>query len=342
MRAAIYNPYLDTVGGGERYTMTVAHILKKHDWDVEVAWNNPKIVGWLEERLGTDLSGIEVVSDIDRGAGYDLVFWLSDGSIPALLAKKNVLHFQTPFHNVGGKALFNRLKFTKIHEIICNSKFTKKFIDREYGVKSKVIYPPVSVAQFKAGKKENIILSVGRFSQLQQEKRQDVLLDVFKKMHDGGLRDWRLVLAGGSDVGRTDFVDKLKSTAQGYPIDILENLPFSEIKKFYAKAKIFWSATGFGTDEEKEPEKVEHFGMVVVESMAAGCVPIILDKGGHKEIVRHKVDGFLWSSTNELADVTLTLIKDAKKSKKIAEEAQKKSKKFSEKRFEREFLQVIS
>lgn len=204
-----------------------------------------------------------------------------------------------------------------------------------------MVYPPVSVGEFKAGKKENIILSVGRFSELQQQKRQDVLADVFKKMHDGGLRDWRLVLAGGSDVGRTDFVDKLKSTAQGYPVDVLENLPFSEIKKFYAKAKIFWSATGFGTDEEKEPEKVEHFGIAALEAMAAGCVPVLYKGGGYKEIVQDKVDGFLWNSTNELADVTLRLAKDEKRRSRIAQKAQKKAKEFSEKRFEREVLLVL-
>ena len=54
MRAAIYDPYLDTGGGGERYMMTVAHTLKKEGWDVEVKWDSPKILNWLTERLGID------------------------------------------------------------------------------------------------------------------------------------------------------------------------------------------------------------------------------------------------------------------------------------------------
>lgn len=340
MRAAIHNPYLDTLGGGERYTMTVAHILKKHGWDVEVEWKDPKIVGLLEERLGINLSGIEIVPDISKGAGYDLVFWLSDGSISMLFGKKNILHFQTPFHDIGGKSLFNKLKLLKIKSVVCNSRFTKNFIDKEYGVKSVVIYPPVAVEEFTSTKKENIILSVGRFSRLQQSKRQDILVNVFKKM-TSKLKDWKLVLIGGSDVGGSEFVQYLQQQAKRYPIEILENLPFSEIKKFYARAKIFWSAAGYGIDENKEPEKVEHFGITVVEAMAAGCVPIVQRKGGHKEIIKDGKNGFLWDGINQLEQITLNLIKNEKLRQDVLKEGKEDAEKFSQKRFEEEILKLV-
>lgn len=342
MRAAIYDPYLDTVGGGERYMMTVAYVLKKHGWDVEVFWPEPKIKEWLAERLGLNLSGIEIIENIDKGAGYDLTFWLSDGSIPTLWSKKNFIHFQTPFHGVGGKSLFNRLKLARIQKIVCNSKFTKKFIDKEYGVRSEVVYPPVSVSEFKPSKKENIILFVGRYSQLQQAKRQDVLVDAFKEGHDGGnLQNWRLVLIGGTDVGGEEYARKIKADAQGYPINVLENLPFSEVKKYYGKAKIFWSASGFGVDEASSPEKVEHFGISAVEAMAAGCVPLLYNAGGHKEIVT-KDTGSLWSSVDELKKITIELVKDERRRKEIAEKAKRKARKFSQARFEREIIKLVS
>lgn len=339
-RAAIYNPYLDTLGGGERYTMTVAYVLKKHGWDVEVEWKNPKIAKWLEERLGIDLSGVEMVPNISKGAGYDLVFWLSDGSIPVLFGKKNILHFQTPFHDIGGKSLFNGVKLLKINNILCNSRFTKSFIDKEYNVESIVLYPPVSVEKFIPAKKENIILSVGRFSQLQQSKRQDILVDVFKKL-SGRLRGWNLVLVGGSDVGGNEFTQYLRQQAKGYPIEILENLPFSEIKKFYTRSKIFWSAAGYGIDENKEPEKVEHFGITVVEAMAAGCIPIIQGKGGHKEIVKDERNGFLWEEKNELMEKTVALAQNDSIRKKISKKGEENAKKFSQKKFEEEILELV-
>lgn len=339
MRAAIYNPYLDTLGGGERYTMTVAQILRKHGWDVEIGWENPKIIEWLEERLGIDLAGVEIVPSISKGSGYEFVFWLSDGSIPTLFGKKNILHFQTPFHDIGGKSLFNRLKLLKISSIVCNSRFTKSFIDKEYGVKSVVIYPPVLIEEFRPTKKENIILSVGRFSQLQQSKRQDVLIDVFKKVSNK-LRGWKLILIGGSDVGGDEFAQYLRQQAREYPIEILENLPFSEIRKFYARAKIFWSAAGYGIDENKEPEKVEHFGITVVEALAAGCVPIVQGKGGHKEIVEERTNGFLWEEKDELLEKTIKLAEDDNIRRKLSKVGRENAKKFSQKRFEKEILQL--
>ena len=36
------------------------------------------------------------------------------------------------------------------------------------------------------------------------EKRQDILVETFKKMVDKGLKNWKLVLAGGSLVGEDE------------------------------------------------------------------------------------------------------------------------------------------
>ena len=78
MRAAIYNPYLDTLGGGERYTMAFAQSLVKKGFRVNVQWKNTSIKKKLEERFGIKLDGIFFVKDIKRGEGYDICLWLSD------------------------------------------------------------------------------------------------------------------------------------------------------------------------------------------------------------------------------------------------------------------------
>lgn len=341
MRALIYDPYLDTAGGGERYMLTAANVLSKNGYKVDVYWPDPKIAQWLEPRLGIDFSNISFVETLSHGAGYNVVFWLSDGSLPLLLGGKNIIHFQTPFTNVNGSSLFNRLKKTKIDNFVCNSNFTRNVIDKEFKVDAKVVYPPVDTSFFVPGKKENVILFVGRYSQLQQLKRQDILIDSFKKMYKKGLRGWRLVLVGGSEVGGREYVQFLKSESKGYPIDILENLPLEDVKKAYARAKIFWSASGFGVNEETHPFQVEHFGMSVVEAMAAGAVPVAVNKGGHKETINPGEDGFLWDTTDELQAVTLDLIKDEGRRKEIAEKGQGTSQKFSVEEFEKNILEVF-
>ncbi len=341
MKAAIYNPYLDTLGGGERYTMGVARALVAKDYRVDVEWKDISIKEKLEKRFGIDLSNVNFIENINRGDGYDVCFWVSDGSIPILRARKNFLHFQMPFQDMNGKTLLNRMKFFRINKIICNSYFTKKFIDKEYGVESIVIYPPVDVEKIKPRRKENLIVSIGRFSQLTQVKRQDILIKAFKKFFDSGFSDWKLILAGGSEVGVDDYVKKLRKSAKDYPVRILESPSFSQIKKLYGKAKIFWSASGFGVDEKKSPEKVEHFGITLVEAMAAGAIPVVFAGGGYKEIVTDGENGFLWKKKQELLKKTKAIIEDSKLLKSLSLKARQNSEVYEYERFEKEIWDIL-
>jgi glycosyltransferase involved in cell wall biosynthesis len=341
MRAAIYNPYLDTLGGGERYTMSFAKVLADKGYQVDVEWKDKGILKSLESRFGLNLDKIKVVDDIKRGDGYDLCFWVSDGSIPALKARKNFLHFQVPFQDVNGKSLLNKMKLFRVGKIICNSNFTKKIIDLEYGVKSVVVYPPVDTTSIKPKRKENIILFVGRFSELLQNKNQDLLIRNFKKLVDEGITDWKLVIAGGVEVGADNYLGQIKKMSQGYPIEIIESPAFNDLKEMYGKAKIFWSASGFGVDENKNPEKVEHFGITVVEAMAGGAVPVIYNAGGHREIVTDKEDGFLWNKESELLKITTQLVKNKTLLRRIAAASKVGSKLYSKERFKEEILELI-
>ena len=333
MRAAIHNPYLDTLGGGERYTMAFATVLLKSGYQVDVEWKDALIKERLEQRFGMDLKGINFVSDIKRGDGYDVCFWLSDGSIPTLRARKNFLHFQHPFKGVNGKTLINKMKLFRVNKIICNSAFTKKFIDAEYGVKSIVVYPPVPTEKIRPHKKENVILFVGRFSQLEQAKNQHVLISAFRSLYDKGIRDFKLILMGGSEVGVGGYINRLKKMAEGYPIEIHESPTFRVLLDNYGRARIFWSAVGFGVEEDKEPKKVEHFGMSVVEAMAAGAIPIAYSAGGYKEIIVDGENGFLWNKKGELLKKTIKVLGDKTLYRNLSQNAIKSSLRYSFERF---------
>lgn len=341
MRAAIVNPYLDTLGGGERYTSAFARVLADNGFKVEIQWKSKSIKKKLEERFGIDLEDVEIVKDVKRGDGYDLCFWLSDGSIPLLRSRKNIIHFQFPFKDVNGRSLMNRMKLFRIEEIVCNSYFTKRFIDKEFGVESVVIYPPVDVDKIKAKRKENIILFVGRFSQLEQAKNQHILVEVFEKLIDEGLKDWKLVLAGGVEVGVDDYFSKLQKKAKDLPVEIVKSPSYKKLLELYGKSKIFWSATGFGVDEKKSPKKVEHFGITVVEAMAAGCVPVVYKAGGYKEIVADKKNGFLWSTKKGLIEITSNLIDDSKKWRKASKKGREDAKVYEYERFEAQVKEII-
>ena len=350
--AGIYDPYLDTLGGGERYLMTVALSLLENDFKVDVFWDNKTDKKRLEERLGINLEQVNFVNNIfkkisflDKNkslAKYDLIFYLSDGSLPFLLGKKNIIHFQVPFHNVNGKSLANKIKFSRINKVVCNSFFTKGFIDKEFGINSTVVYPPVDISSFKPLKKENIIINVGRFTDLLHNKRQDVLVESFKRLlkENSKTKDWKLILAGGAEEGK-ELVIHLKKMSNGYPIEIITNPRFDYLKQLYGQAKFFWTAAGFGFNESREPEKMEHFGITTVEAMAAGCVPVVINKGGQKEIVREGENGLLWEKETELIAKTLSLMGNEKEWQELSKEAQKRSQDFSEKVFFQKIKEII-
>lgn len=350
MKVGIFDPYLDSLGGGERYTLTIAeHLSKNHQ--VEIFWDGKDLKGEAEKRLPLDLGRVRFVSNIFtreknlsqkllKTSQYDLIFYLSDGSIPSSLARKNILHFQTPFIHVRGKTILNKLKLSRFNWIICNSYFTKKFIDKTYGVKSIVIYPPVDVAKLAPQEKRNLILTVGRFTSFFESKKQEIMIEVFKKLVNQGLSGWEFYLVGGLLESDRNYFKKLENQVSGYPIKLLPNISFSALKKYYGEAKIYWHGKGYGEDEKKNPELFEHFGISCVEAMAAGAVPIVFDGGGLREIIKDG-SGLLWQLPEDLQNLTRELIGDEDKLLRLSNGAQKRAKDFGKVDFLRRFDEVI-
>lgn len=349
MKAGIYSPYWDTLGGGEYYASSVARSLSSLGYEVELFSKDTQIVSKLEDRFDIDLeqvtvnpSGVDAIkgSLIDKWKftkNYKVMFIVSDGSIPTVFGENNILHFQVPFKNVKGRKIINQLKITTNHHIVCNSKFTKSYIDKEFKVNSKVIYPAVETNPIDSLKnKQDIILSVGRFDNLMQSKRQDVLIEAFKK---NKFKDWKLVLAGGVLHGQ-GYVNKLKSMSEGFDIEILTNITHKKLESLYQQSKIFWHAAGFGLDIESNPQKAEHFGISTVEAMSSGLVPVVFSGGGLKEIITNKT-GYLWKTIDELIENTRKAIKAAENPQNI-QRIIDRSKVFSKERFDEEFKKFVS
>lgn len=339
----VYSPYWRSKGGGERYALTTAFCLKEHA-EVSVApitASDLRILGKQLELSVEGLAPVPAMTGIYERLGYDGIFWLSDGSIPFLPAKKRVIHFQAPFSHANGKSTKNKFKLLGTI-VVCNSKFTKQFIDKEFGVDSLVVYPPVAVSKFTQMKKDKLILSVGRFVTTSQHKRPEILIQAFKKMIDRGLKQWRLCIVGIVESEESEtIVTALRTMSRGYPVAIKTNLSHDRLISLYDHAAIYWHAAGYGSDVGRHPERAEHFGISTVEAMAAGAVPCVFSAGGQLEIVTHGQDGLLWKSPEELMVQTTGLIHEEDKRGELASAAIRRAKDFSEERFCKEIQRLF-
>ena len=75
--------------------------------------------------------------------------------------------------------------------------------------------------------------------------------------------------------------------------------------------------------------------------MAQKAVPVVINKGGQKEIVEDNINGFLWETEDELKQKTKRLMIDEKLREQMANLAVQKSKEFSTEKFCTELLKII-
>lgn len=125
----------------------------------------------------------------------------------------------------------------------------------------------IDVGSIEQTKKENIILYVGRLEE--RQKKFSRIVSVWRNIVDR-YPDWRLDIVGdGPD--RSTYEKQL----EGCPRTAFHG--FQKPHEFYRKAKILLMTSDF-----------EGFGLVLVEAMSAGCVPVVL---GSFSAVHDIIDG---------------------------------------------------
>lgn len=350
-KIGLYNPYLDMYGGGERYIFSIAEYLS-NDNEVILFWKDPNIKEKVKDKFNIDLSKVIIKNDgIFRAKNaietakelylFDAFFYVTDGSVFFSPAKKNFLIIQSPLHTPT-KTIQNQLKLLK-WDVLVYSNFMEEIVQKKLGKKANVLAPPIEERVISEGKKEDIILSVGRFFTRPHNKKQDILIEEFKKNKDTVYKGCALILAGGltEDSGKEHLKD-LQKSAENTNVSFKVNVSYKELIELYNKSKVYWHAAGFGEDLEVNPEKAEHFGMTTVEAMEYGCIPIVFAAGGQKEIVQDGVDGYLWKTKEELSEKTNIVLTNEGKRKELVTNAKEKAKKYFKVTFYEKLTTLLS
>jgi glycosyltransferase involved in cell wall biosynthesis len=216
---------------------------------------------------------------------------------------------------------------------VCISEYTRTWTQRRWGIDGEVVYPPVDILM-PAERKEPLILSVGRFSTMAHTKKQLEMMRAFQRFH-ARCPDWRYATVGGlnSRQENHEYFEAVRGAAHGYPAQVDANISRDCLRSLFGRARIFWHATGFDDDTEAHPELAEHFGISTVEAMAAGCVPVVVAKGGQAEIVEHGTSGFVWHTLDEMADYSQQLAADPALWQRMSEAARVRANDFARERF---------
>ncbi len=157
----------------------------------------------------------------------------------------------------------------------------------------------------------NVIL-VGRFFDGPQCKNHELAIKAFEKVQAAyfGEAKLSLTLIGNFAVGSQKYVDRITRLSRRNPhIRMILNANHNTLKQEIENSHFVWSVTGM---KEKslvgQPEDAEHFGIALLECMAAGAIPLVANRGGPVEILEGLPDYFIVGTVDELAKATLDLI----------------------------------
>ncbi len=311
IKVGLYDPYLDTLGGGEKHILSIIKVFTEQHAETSIFWNK-NLTKAIADRfsfscfektrwLPTSLLSSSLKSLLTL-KNFDYFFYVTDGSYFASSAKNNFVFSMVPDKNLYDLGLINRLKLFN-YRFISNSPYTTRWLNG-FGLKPITITPYVDEKLFSAPfSKKNIILSVGRFFTQLHHKNQEKIIDFFWRLKQQSplFANYRLILAGGLKKEDEKYFDKLKSLAsKGQSIIFKPNASVNELYKLYGESAYFWHFTGLGVDKKINPEQVEHFGIAPLEAMASGCITFCHNSGGPKEIISDNKTGFLFDNEKEL------------------------------------------
>ena len=357
----LYTPYRLIPGGGERYLLTIAEAAR-HDFDVHLmvpqSTSRLRLLA-LARDLDLKLDDVRIVSADDAPAlgSVDVFVCMGNELLPPIapLGRRNIYQLQFPFP-ITHKEISQRWHLWERYErIVVNSEYTRGHVLRQMQAHPlprlpvDVVHPPVPLMPGnpaeQLGKKRQMILGVGRFFSAGHCKRQDFMIKAFAKLSKQA-PDAELHLVGAihPEPESRGFYAECRKLAEGLPVVFHPNASIEQLQELYREASIYWHATGWGVDQKLHPERMEHFGISVIEAMSAGCIPVVYGTAGPAETVTHGVAGFQFKTEIELVQASLKILggADTQAVLEMRRQALKRASEYTQAQFSQKWLDLIT
>jgi len=229
--------------------------------------------------------------------------------------------YYKPYYNMMKKFL-NNLSNSKIL-LVSNSEFVHNSIKSKYGKNSKIIYPPINLDEFSSQNKKKQIVSIGRFS---EEKNFEFGINVMSKLNSS-----YYIIGNTKTKSNILYSKKLETQIKKHNLEsrirLLKNIDRNDLVNYLNNSKVYFHCSD------------ETFGISVVESITAGCIPIVPDTTAHKETVPFDELRYKENDENDAKNK----IKNALNGEfdHILSSLSNSIEKFSKKKFQQSFLQLI-
>ncbi|KAK2406950.1 GDP-Man:Man(3)GlcNAc(2)-PP-Dol alpha-1,2-mannosyltransferase [Trifolium repens] len=233
------------------------------------------------------------------------------------------------------------------HLAMVNSSWTKAHIEKLWGVPDRIkrVYPPcdtsgLQVLPLERSAEIPVIISVAQF---RPEKAHSLQLEAFSlaiKRLESGLPKPKLQFVGSCrNKSDDERLQRLKEKA--IELNVNEQVEFHKNVTYRDLVGLLGGAVS-GIHSMTD----EHFGISVVEYMAAGAIPIAHNSAGPKMDIVLDEDGqqtgFLACTVEEYADAIFKVIKMSETERlKTAAAARRRASRFSEQRFCDDFKAAV-
>src|SRR5712691_4000915 len=218
---------------------------------------------------------------------------------------------------------YYRNRVRRVRILLSVSDFTRGFVEKKWERDSRTVYPPCPVETFselsKVQPREDLVVTVGR---IVPEKRFHLFIELARIVPKT-----RFVAIGSLSNEASSYYERLKSTAPENVSFVLS--PLRKVKDLLGRAMAYVHCA-----------ENEHFGITIVEAMAAGCVPIVHDSGGPREIVTSDV-GFRWSNLSAAARQIAILAEQDDLRRELSATASARARQFRPEVFESEMTRVL-
>lgn len=217
--------------------------------------------------------------------------------------------------------VFNHDRASRIDRLLAVSDFTRQFVREKWGRESTTLYPPCPTDLYRILRvpKRDLVVTVGR---IVPEKRMGLFLEIARRAPH-----IEFAIIGSVASERTSYYDSLRATAPTNVSFVVA--PLRKVSELLGSAKVYLHCA-----------LNEHFGITIVEAMSAGCVPVVHDSGGPKEIVSPDV-GYRWNSVDEATRQVSIMIEDDALRRERSKSAALRAEKFGPETFESGMGKVI-